>query len=100
MGTTYERAKGIVFIASDNATFMAGSAVARPAAAGGARLRGACSRAPPTRCRGRGSPSAGRRSTDVGIWLGRKQREQRAHHLKKEAVSMTEIILHHYEISP
>jgi len=27
MGTAYESAKGIVFIASDNATFMAGSAI-------------------------------------------------------------------------
>jgi hypothetical protein len=33
MGTTYESAKGIVFIASDNATFMAGSVRARAKAA-------------------------------------------------------------------
>lgn len=41
MGTAYESAKGIVFLASDNTTLTAGSAVVRRQRGAGARLRSA-----------------------------------------------------------
>jgi hypothetical protein len=83
MGTTYESAKGIVFIASDNATFMAGSAVARrqrlQELGFGALISSHADQSPRPRitiCRSWIGATSGPGSAGY-------QREQRAHHLKR-----------------